>query len=712
MILLNREGKGDIAGITQMGGEGAQWIGMAPFTERTHFTQNLGDGTFHHSGSLAVRAAVAGQVNITYKLLYNGFISMTGGQDVAGSLSVQDLTRWLQAEGVVKTIVTTDEPERYKGVTLARNAEVRDRGQLIAAQEDLRAVPGVTVLVHDQGCAAELRRMRKRGTAPKRATRAFINERVCEGCGDCGRKSHCLSVQPIDTEFGRKTAIHQASCNMDYSCLEGDCPSFLTVVPGKKAKAALVTVGVELPLPVQRAFGDEVTLRMMGIGGTGVVTVAQILGMAATLDGKRSLGLDQTGLAQKGGPVVSDVRILAEGDDRSSRAGRGGVDGYIGFDLLGALSMRNLVTASADRTIAVISTTETPTGSSIGDPASLSTDVEGAKATIDAVTRAGGNVYFDAEEIALTLFGDHLLANTIVLGASWQHGLVPLSLEAMREAIRLNGAGVERTLAAFDWGRAVVARPDLVAAAAHPPAAETPALDSVARGLVNSVRAAAGSELERLLEIRVPDLVGYQSARYAKGYVAFVAEVLAADRSAGGSGAAAEAVARQLHRLMAYKDEYEVARLHLDPVQRAAVVAEFGEGAQVHYQLHPPALRALGMDRKISLGPWFDRPFKALRGAKRLRGTALDPFGYAEVRRLERALPDEYRAFVREALPWLAGAYDEVTAAFELPEVIRGYEHVKLANVELYRARVAEARAGLAAPSNGAGRPLVVHQHG
>jgi indolepyruvate ferredoxin oxidoreductase len=694
MIVISPEGKGNITGVTQMGGEGVQWIGQAPFVEADHIFQNLGDGTFHHSGSLAIRAALAAKVNITYKLLYNKTVAMTGGQDVEGAMSVPDITRLLEAEGVAKVIVTTDDPGRYRGVQLASIAEVRPRSELVAAQEELRRIPGVTVLIHDQGCAAEKRRLRKRGKVPDPAQRAFINSRVCEGCGDCGQKSHCLSVQPLDTEFGPKTQIHQSSCNKDYSCLDGDCPSFLVVEGGKRETFDALRPPTDLPEPVPATVGDDVTLRLIGIGGTGVVTVGQVLGMAAVLDGKQTTGLSQTGLAQKGGPVVSDVRFLPA-DEHTNRAARGTVDGYLAFDLLGATNPANLATASADRTIAVVSTSEVPTASMIGSPDTRFADISESLATIEQVTRKKDNVYLDAQALAESLFGDHMPSNSIMIGAAWQRGLIPLSLEAMEEAYRLNGAAVEKNLAAFHWGRAAVAAPDAIAQAARPkvPPPEVP-VDPRARPIIASVGPDPGSELERLLEIRVPDLIAYQSPAYAKRYAAFVARVLAAERAAGTDGRVTEAVARNLHKLMAYKDEYEVARLHLDPVERARIEEEFGKGAKVRYLLHPPVLRALGMDRKIELGRWFDPAFRTLRRMRRLRGTRLDPFGYAEVRKVERALPGEYRRYVEIALLRLDSDYETALELCELPDMIRGYEEIKLRNVKKFRgrARILERR--------------------
>src|SRR5829696_382109 len=473
MVLLNPEGKGEITGITQMGGEGAQWIGQAPFTEDRHLVQNLGDGTFHHSGSLAVRAAVAAGVNITYKLLYNDHVAMTGGQQIEGQLPVPELTRWLELEGVRRIIVTAEDTSRYRGVELAPIAELRERSEILAAQQELAEVEGVTVLIHDQECAAERRRERKRGKQAEPAQRIWINERVCEGCGDCGRKSSCLSVQPVETEFGRKTQIHQASCNKDYSCLEGDCPSFLTVVPGNRARHETPALNVELPEPELLVSDVDFAVRMMGIGGTGVVTVNQVLGMAALIDGLHVAGLDQTGLSQKGGPVVSDLRIAREPLPTATKAPAGSIDLYLGFDLLGAASDKNLVSAAPDRTVAVVSTSAVPTGRMVIDVNERFPQLASQLDRIDAVTRPEHNLYLDAQRLSERLFGDHMMTNTLALGAAYQGGLLPVSCESLEQAIRLNGAAVDKNLAAFAWGRAVVAAPDAVEEATRPP--EVPA---------------------------------------------------------------------------------------------------------------------------------------------------------------------------------------------------------------------------------------------
>lgn len=700
MVVLNREGKGTLTGLTQMGGEGAQWIGQAPFTDTPHIFQNLGDGTFHHSGSLAVRAAVGAGVNITYKLLYNSAVAMTGGQAITASLTVADLTRWLEVEGVRRVIVTTDEPARYRRVALARIAEVRDRAHLEEAQRELASVPGVTVLIHDQGCAAEKRRLRKRGDLPDPVRRVVINQRVCEGCGDCGQRSECLSVLPVETEFGRKTEIHQSSCNKDYSCVEGDCPSFLTVVPGGKGGGRAVASAPPAPprrMPPPAPRGGEAAIRLVGIGGTGVVSVAQLLGTAAMLDGRRSRGLDQTGLAQKGGTVVSDILIFEGDDDRPGRAGTGGVDAYLALDLIGATNPGHLRAADRERTVAVVSTGMVPTGSMVVDPATHTTDLGSPIASLESRTRRELNVYLDAEGMAQALFGDHLQANTIVVGAAWQRGLIPLSLEAIERAVRHSGGKTaDRTVAAFHWGRAVVADPEAVARATASPVPAGPAPDPETMKLIDSV-AAPGTELHRILTVRVPDLAAYQNPRYAAGYVDAVRAVLARERkTSAGPCPITEAYARRLHRLMAYKDEYEVARLHLDPAERARVAAEFGPGAKISYNLHPPVLRAMGVNRKIRLGGWFDPAFRLLYGMRGLRGTRLDPFGLAGVRGIERALPGEYTRHVHHALSHLRpGNRELVLELAELPDLIRGYEDIKLRNVAAYRERVAALLARL-----------------
>jgi indolepyruvate ferredoxin oxidoreductase len=678
-------------GLTHMGGEGAQWVGMAPFTETPHIFQNLGDGTFFHSGSLAIRQAVAAGTNVTYKILYNSAVAMTGGQDAAGAIPVPELTRALEAEGVKRIVVMTDEPDQYtKGTRWARGVEVWHRDRLEEAQRILRDVPGVTVLIYDQRCAAEKRRLRKRGRLPDPALRVYINEAVCEGCGDCGVQSNCLSVHPVETEFGRKTQIHQSSCNKDYSCLRGDCPSFLTVIPRgapKKKERRLFTVDRALPEPALKV-SRQCSIFMTGIGGTGVVTVNQILGTAALLDGHHVRGLDQTGLSQKGGPVVSHLKISERAEEVSNKVAAGEADCFLGFDILVATSPQSLDHARPDKTIAVVSTSKVPTGAMVTSTEVQFPETNGLITSINRVTRKDENVYLDAIGLAETLFDDHMAANMIVLGAAYQAGALPVSAEAIEEAIALNGVSVPMNTQAFRAGRLLVVDPlwpSTLKKSLRGAAEAAPALSAPARALVDSVGAAG--ELRRLLEIRVSDLIDYQSLDYAREYVGFVTRVAAAERAVvPGETRLSEGVARHLFKLMAYKDEYEVARLHLKSDLAARLASEYPEGVEIRYHLHPPILRALGWRKKLTLGTWFDAVFRLLLAMRGLRGTPFDPFGYAEVRRVERRLIAEYRALVDKALANLSeAAYERAVKLANLPDLIRGYEAIKLRNVTRFR---------------------------
>ena len=704
VLWMPQEQVGDVTGLTQMGGEGAQFIGMAPFVDAPHFVQNLGDGTFFHSGHLAVRAAVASGVTLTYKILYNSAVAMTGGQDAPGALPIPELTRLLQLEGVRRIVVSSEDPKRYRRARLATNAVVYHRDRLLDAQRELAEVSGVTVLIHDGQCAAEKRRLRKRGKLATPATRVVINERVCEGCGDCGRKSNCLSLEPVETEFGTKTHVHQGSCNIDESCLLGDCPSFVTVTvtpkrtrkkPAAKAEPAQPPVP-DLPEPVLRVPSDDWAVRMVGIGGTGVVTVSQVLGTAAMLEGRLVSGLDQTGLAQKGGPVVSDLRITRGELAPGVKLSAAGADLLLAFDALTACSPVNLATASPERTIAVVSTAETATGEMVNDNRVAQPEPARIREMVDAVTREEHNVYLDPAAVAEGVLGSHMLANVVSLGAAVQAGAVPLRPESIERALELNGASVAANLAAFRWGRALVAAPEATSAALAeraptPPDPVDPATRERLAGLD------LPSELHRLLELRVADLVAYQSRAYAETYLGFVLEVLETERRAvAGSSALAEAVARNLYKLMAYKDEYEVARLHLDPAFGEAIAADLGDVRKVTYHLHPPFLRAMGLKRKLRLGPSSRPMLRALRAGRRLRGTWADPFGRSHVRRVERMLIDGYREAVTEALPMLTpGTLGVAVRLAGLPDMIRGYERIKLDNVEAYRVALREAAAEL-----------------
>jgi indolepyruvate ferredoxin oxidoreductase len=507
-------------------------------------------------------------------------------------------------------------------------------------------------------------------------------------------------VQPVDTEFGRKTRIDQSSCNKDYSCLKGDCPSFLTVVPGAgRARPAVPALAADaLPAPVDRFGGGRHTTRLMGVGGTGVVTTAQVLTVAATLAGRHVVALDQTGMAQKGGAVVSDIKL----DDRpltgANKAAAGEVDLYLGADLLVAADPKNLATTDPARTVAVVSTTEVPTGQMVADTAQRFPDTAPVLDRIRSATRADAAVFLDARVLSERLFGTDQFANMLLIGVAYQAGALPLPATAIEAAIAENGVLVEANVQAFRRGRQLVADPAALDAVLPGGRRPTPApLPAATRSLIAAVRAAGGSELARLVAVRVPELVAYQDRAYARRYVELVERVRATEAErVPGETALAESVARHLHKLMAYKDEYEVARLSLEPSVSAAATAQFGPGARVSYRLHPPVLRAMGMHEKITLGPWFRPAFRALVAMRRLRGTAFDPFGRAHVRRVERELVEEYRGVVDDLLRVLSpGNHQLAVRIAALPDRVRGYEGVKLGTVERYRRELGELTAEL-----------------
>jgi indolepyruvate ferredoxin oxidoreductase len=711
MVLVMPEAQvGTVTGLTQMGGEGAQWIGMAPFVAQQHFIQNIGDGTFCHSGSLAVRAAVAAGVNVTYKLLYNSAVAMTGGQDPVGGMPLSRLTRLLLAEGAARVVVTTDDPARLRSASLPREVTVRGRDDLLDVQRELAAVPGVTVLVHDQECAAEKRRKRRRGKAVAPPARVVINERICEGCGDCGAKSNCLSVHPVPTEFGRKTRISQSSCNVDYSCLEGDCPSFVTVLPAPGGRAArrmpppLAAGELPEPDPVTPNADGAFRMRITGIGGTGIVTVSQILATAAVIEGREVRALDQTGLAQKGGAVVSDLTITDGPVEQAAKLGAARCDLYLGCDALVAADPSYLKTADPGRTVAVVSSTEVPTGQMVVDTSVAFPGQAQVDAAVGGATARA--CYLDAGAIARQALDDEQYANLVLAGAAYQSGALPVGAAAIERAIELNGVAAEANIQAFRRGRQALARPDELAAALTPGAAAAAAVPAAAERLAGLAGAAPGSALAGLVLRRVTDLIGYQDEGYARRYAEFVGRVREAEQAATpGESATAEAVARNLYKLLAYKDEYEVARLALDPAFGEQVAAEFGPGSKVSYRLHPPVLRAMGVRHKIALGPWFRVAFHGLHGMRRLRGTPADVFGYTQVRRLERQLAAEYQGSVEEALarlrPENAGLVARIAG---LPDMIRGYEQIKLDNVARYRADMRSLQAELAQAPAAAGQ--------
>ncbi|MCU1395060.1 MAG: putative oxidoreductase [Ilumatobacteraceae bacterium] len=679
VAMMEADRVGNLVGLTCMGNEGAQWIGMAPFVETPHLIQNLGDGTYAHSGQLAVRAAIAAGVDITYKILVNGVVAMTGGQDPQGAVDVPTMTRMLLLEGVTRVLITTDDLDRYDTIALPDGAEVWDRSRIIEAQELLATVKGTTVLLHDQACAAEKRRLRKRNLVPTPTFRVVINERVCEGCGDCGQKSNCLSVQPVETEFGRKTKIDQSSCNLDFSCLTGDCPSFATVTPAKhrrwhsskrstRRRSPAPPKG--LPAPEVIVSSDDLVIRMPGIGGTGVVTISQILGTAAMIEGFHVRGLDQTGLSQKAGPVVSDLALSRGDQPGSNKASSGAVDVMLAFDLLAASSDAQLKGASAGRTIVIGSDSRTPTGAMILHPETAYPQRSQLAHRLDTNSRAELNRYAPSVELATGLFGDAATANVLLLGVAVQAGVIPISTTNVERAIELNGVAVGRNLDAFRWGRQWAIDADSVVAAA---------------GLDTITVQPETTTAERIAS-RASDLVGYQSAAYSRRYTDTLTDL----QALGASDAVVDAVARNLYKLMAYKDEYEVARLLLAPEAKAAAIEVGGRGARVSWRLHPPVLRALGMKNKIELGRWATPALYALRAGRRLRGTALDVPGWTSLRRTERKLADEYVATMREVLGTGRHGDDVVLQIAELPDMVRGYESIKVANIAAYRARLAE----------------------
>lgn len=666
--------------LTHMGGEGAPWIGMAPFVERQHIFQNVGDGTYFHSASLAVEACIAAGVNITYKILYNSAVAMTGGQQAAGAVPVPELTRKLEADGVRRIAVLTEDLRKYKGVKLAANAQLRDRDELPDVLREFEREPGVTAIIYDQQCAAEKRRLRSRGKLEEPTLRLVIHEEVCEGCGDCVTQSNCLSLYPVETEFGPKTRIHQSSCNKDYSCALGDCPSFVTVKlkPGTGLRRTPLAKlpETEVPPPRERVeIGERYSILAPGIGGTGVVTVNALLATAAWIDGLSVITLDQTGLAQKGGAVVSSIILSRQPIEASAKIGYGNADLLLGFDLLGAGSAENLKRAHPSRTVAVVNTAEVPTGDAIRG-VRLAGALSGPAAVVDAInacTRKDRNLFLDASRLAEGLFGSHLAVNIFLLGAAYQGGLVPISDAAIEEAIRLNKVDAERNVQAFLWGRKYYDDARSVESAMEPPAST--------RG--SQGRAGA-------VERRVAELERYQNRACAARYAAFVREVQARQP------ALADAVARNLYKLMAYKDEYEVARLLTDPQREAQIRGLWEQVEAIGYNLHPPLLRALGMKKKLKLGGWFRGPLRMLASLKGLRGTPFDPFGYAAVRREERALIGWYEQLVRECLEHATtenlALAQEIVA---LPEQIRGYEEIKLASVRKVKALAAEKIAAL-----------------
>jgi indolepyruvate ferredoxin oxidoreductase len=670
---------------SHMGGEGVSWVGQAPFTSEKHVFSNLGDGTYFHSGLLAVRAAVAANVNMTYKILYNDAVAMTGGQEFDGPLDPAMISRQLAAENVRPIIVVTDEPDKYPAATQwAEGVTIRHRSELDAVQRELREVTGVSAMIYDQTCASEKRRRRKRDAYPDPAKRAVINEAVCEGCGDCSVQSNCLSVEPLETELGRKRQINQSSCNKDYSCVTGFCPSFVTVEGGqlKRPKRIAATAATAaqpvLPQPQLPALGAGYGIIVTGIGGTGVITIGQILAMAAHVEGHACSVLDMSGLAQKGGPVMSHVRLSGHaGALHSTRVGTGAADLVIGCDVIVTASRDALSRMGEGRTHAAVNSARMPTAAFVRNP-----DWQFPAASAEsAIERACGSdrvALIDAGQLALALMGDALATNMFMLGYAWQRGWVPLSEAAILKAIELNALSVDFNKQAFGWGRA----------AAH----DAAAVSDAARRNGMTAQVIEFKRMQSLDEVknrRVALLTAYQNAAYAQKYDDFVEHVRTIETTLGEAAKGlrlTHAVAQYLFKLMAYKDEYEVARLYTEPAFRQKIAAMFEGDYHLKFHLAPPLLAkhdANGHLVKQQFGPWMMRVFAVLAHGRFLRGTRFDPFGYTEERKQERQLIVDYCRMINDLLRQLTAAnMSQVVALASIPEQIRGYGHVKQRHVQ------------------------------
>ncbi len=659
---------------THMGGEGVPWVGQAPFTEERHIFANLGDGTYFHSGSMAIRQAVAAQVPITYKILYNDAVAMTGGQPIDGALSVPQIVRQLQGEGIDRIVVVTDGSERsYSAADLGAGVPLRHRDDLDAVQRELREYPGVSVLIYDQTCAAEKRRRRKRGKFPDPARRVFINERVCEGCGDCSEKSNCLSVVPVETPFGRKRAIDQSACNKDYSCLKGFCPSFVTVEGGRVRKGQAMEGDEsrfgDIPAPQLPDTRQPWGILITGVGGTGVITIGALIGMAAHIDGKGVSALDMTGLAQKFGAVYSHVRIADRADDiHAVRIAAGEANAVIGGDVVVTASFDALAKMRSDLTRAAVNCAATPTAEFVRNP-DWQFPLQRMQQVISDAVGEGNARFFDAAALATRLLGDAIYTNLFLLGYAWQQGLVPVSEQALQQAIALNGVAVEMNRKAFLWGRR----------AAH----DLAQVEAFAK-LKSVVPIKPDLSLDDLMGEHTAFLTGYQNAAYAQRYRALVTRARNAEAPLRATRFAV-AVARSYFKLLAYKDEYEVARLYSEPAFMEKVRDAFEGDYSLRFHIAPPLWTKpdprTGETRKRSYGPWLMPLLRLLARGKPLRGTAFDPFGRTAERRAERQDIADFESLLDRLLPNLTAANrDLATELVELPLQLRGFGPVKARN--------------------------------
>lgn len=672
----------DTSSLIQMGGEGVNWAASSLFTGRNHIFQNLGEGTYYHSGSMAIRQAVAAKANITYKILFNDAVAMTGGQPVDGPITVHAIAHEVRANGVARIALVSDDPEKFSAADFPSGVTLHPRTELDAVQRELRAIAGVSVLIYEQECATEKRRRRKRGQLPDPPKFAYINDLVCEGCGDCSVESNCLSVEPKETPFGRKRQINLSTCNKDFSCVNGFCPSFVTVegATRRKKRGSDVDVLVRAEaLPQPKALGLEkpYNLLVTGVGGTGVITVGALITMAAHLEGKGASVLDFTGFAQKFGPVLSFIRLSSKPDDiHQVRIDQGAADALIGCDIVVSSSVK-ASTAYRAAMRAVINTAEMPTGDIVRHrDASLATSARLAR--LERLVGPERITSFDANRASEALFGDSVFANVMMLGAAWQLGLVPVTSQALLRAIELNGVAIEQNKQAFAGGRLAAADGNFV---------------------LSLLGAAIKEEtLEDVIKRRADFLGAYQNAAYARRYTTLVDRVRSIEhRRLPGSSALTTAVAKSLFKLMAYKDEYEVARLHMETGFLDRLREEFEGDFSIKYHLAPPILSsgkdARGRPLKRQFGPWIQPAFRALARLKFLRGTAFDIFGYTRERRMERGLIDWYEALVSELLPRLAAETIDASAKIAgLPMEIRGYGPVKETAAKDVKAEIARLR--------------------
>ncbi|HET99242.1 hypothetical protein LCGC14_0234040 [marine sediment metagenome] len=660
-------------GFTQMGGEGANWVGEHHFSTRGHVFQNLGDGTYNHSGALALRAAAASGATITYKILYNDAVAMTGGQPHEGGLTVAAIAAQVTGEGAKKLAVVSDDPDKHRGdPRLPARATIHHRSDLDAVQRDLAATEGLTVLIYDQTCAAEKRRRRKRGKFPDPDRRVVINERVCEGCGDCGVQSNCVAVTAVETEFGRKRQIDQSACNKDFSCLEGFCPSFVTVHGGKlKRGGERRAAAPEVPEPMLTELDRSMGVIITGVGGTGVVTIGAIIGMAAHLDGKGAGIIDMAGLAQKGGAVMSHVRIAPTPDDvKSIRIAAGDARLIIGSDMVTAASAKVRSAISRGETDVVVNSHETLSGEFTHN-VDFSFPTRRLLAALSDAAGADRTHVADADKIAVALFGDAIFANMLMLGLAWQTGALPVSRAAIRRALEMNAVAVETNLAAFEWGRAI----------AHDPA-NLPAVEGEQGAATALDHRRLSETLDEAIARREKELAAYQNDAYAEIYRNRVAAIRAAEvRVAPNRSELTDAVARQLYRMMAVKDEYEVARLYTDGSFAAQLGERFSGYERLEFHLAPPIMGEDGPNgrpKKRAFGPWMMVGFKLLAAMKRLRGTPFDPFRFSAERRAERTDRALYEASLDRILARLSsGNYEAAVALARWPETLKGFGIVR-----------------------------------